>query len=36
VTALRARAGDLLATEPIVVDLDPATVERYQAELALP
>ena len=36
VTALRARAGDLLATEPIVVDLDAASVERYQAELAFP
>ncbi|MEW6582265.1 MAG: mechanosensitive ion channel domain-containing protein [Actinomycetota bacterium] len=36
VTALKARAGDLLVTEPIVVDLDAETVERYQAGLALP
>jgi len=36
VETLKARAGDLLATEPIVFSLDSGVVERYQAGLALP
>lgn len=36
VGTLKARAGDLLAADPIVFSLDAGVVERYQAGLALP